>query len=128
VLSDPEKRAQFDRERLAPSAPPAAEGTTAASNTSAYSEEKTTPRTQKQPDPAQRADAADKNSEGRSLKLTQWLWGQLKLILSILILVIFFFFWSLVTGQVNNAAILVLVLSALYVILSVVIKIRKVVI
>jgi curved DNA-binding protein CbpA len=113
VLSDPKKRAQFDQERLTPPSPPVS------------SEEKTTPLRQKPPDPAQYDHTAHTTREDRSLKHSGWLWSQLKTILSILILMIFLFFWSLMTGEVNSTAILILVLSALYVILSVVIKIRK---
>ena len=72
--------------------------------------------------------AAEQTRGRRSPRLSGWLWNQLKIIVGIVILMIFLFFWSLFTGQVNIPAISILVLSALYVVLSVIIRIRKMVI
>lgn len=104
VLSNPEKRARYDREKSASTA-------LAVVAKPANGEQRTEvhPAKKKTADP----------------QLDRWLLDQLKGILRVIGFTIILFFWSLATGQVNLIVVFLFVVLAVYIVLSMIIRLRN---
>jgi curved DNA-binding protein CbpA len=104
VLSNPEKKARYDQERLTLNIDPAVEKPLA-------------PETVTQESPAVRRRQRREHE--------RWLRNQLKVIARVTFMVTILFFWTLFTGEVNVVLILTPVLVVIYLIAEIVLKIRR---
>jgi curved DNA-binding protein CbpA len=106
VLSSPEKRAQYDRERLA-------------SSELVYVGE---------PSYEDHQDRVDqKYQEELERKMNAWLRNKLRMFSYLILLTTVLFFLSLASGQVNPTLILLIVALAVYIIASMILKVKNLV-
>jgi hypothetical protein len=119
VLGSQEKRAQYDQDRLNPASPaPVKEEPDPTSPTQPVST------IQKDPDRREQVPKEPARREPDA-RLYGWLRGQLKIFVRLMFLTLALFVWSLITGQVSAAAVVVLVLLSVSVVASTIVKIRK---
>jgi len=104
VLSDPEKRAQYDLDRIAPA---------------------TLIRVEKPAPAAPEAQVDQKQPKDLGRKWNRLVRNQLKMIAYIVLLTTAMFFWSLASGRVNVMMILLIVGLTVYSLVSMIMKVRK---
>jgi hypothetical protein len=124
VIGVPERRVQYDLERVAPVAPEAP--VPPAPTPPAPAPPAPTPvQTEKKASPPRRRRKRDDRLARLLVRLTGWIQSPLKVLFYLFAAMLVLFLWSFVTGEVSYIALGAIVLTAIWVILSVIIKLRN---